>query len=144
MANASNYLESGILEHIFRQNTFSKPTAWLALTSAVPTDSDTGASIDEIPHLNTAYVRQVVTGNSTWSVPAQDGNGSGYITNLAVISFPTYTGATSVWVSGFAILDGSGDAAGNMLFWGSLSQAKLLGTSDQLSIATGSAFIRTN
>lgn len=144
MSNASNYLESGILEHLFRQGSLSKPTTWLALTSLVPSDTDTGATIDEIPHLNTAYLRQVVTGNATWSTPAQDGNGSGYITNTAVISFPTYTGAASVWVSGFAIVDNSGDAAGNVLFWGQLATSKFLSTSDSLSIATGQAYIRTN
>ena len=143
MPNASNYLESGILEHIFRQGTFSKPTAYIALTRAVPSDTNTGATIDEIPQtgvaLTTAYVRQIATGAAVWTVPADDGNGSGYITNATVITFPQYLGGSSIWCSGIAVTDNSGHLAGNLLFWGSLTVAKLLSSGDTLSIPTGSA-----
>ena len=50
MAALSDYLESGLLAHIFRGSTFSKPaTISIALTSGVPKDSDTGATIPELP-----------------------------------------------------------------------------------------------
>lgn len=50
MAALSDYLESGLLNHIFRGQTFTKPTTIaIALTSGVPLDSDNGSTIPELP-----------------------------------------------------------------------------------------------
>lgn len=50
MAALSDYLESGLLNHIFRNSTFSKPTSIaIALTSGVPIDSHNGTTIPELP-----------------------------------------------------------------------------------------------
>lgn len=62
MAALSDYLESGILTHIFLSGVFAKPTnVSVALTSGVPVDSDTGATIPELPSgingLSTGYAR---------------------------------------------------------------------------------------
>jgi len=81
MAALSDYLESGLLSHIFRGATFAKPTTIaLALTSGVPKDSDTGATIPELPSgvtkgatfVTTNYSRvnlgsPATTGNNTWN-----------------------------------------------------------------------------
>lgn len=50
MAALSDYLESGILNHLFRNTIFDKPTTIaIALTSGVPKDNDTGSTIPELP-----------------------------------------------------------------------------------------------
>lgn len=50
MAALSDYLESGLLSHIFRNTAFSRPaTISIALTSGVPKDSDNGSTILELP-----------------------------------------------------------------------------------------------
>lgn len=50
MAALSDYLESSLLSHIFRNAAFTRPsTIAIALTSGVPADSDTGATIPELP-----------------------------------------------------------------------------------------------
>jgi hypothetical protein len=50
MAALSDYLESGLLTHIFKGTSFVKPAeVAIALTSSVPLDSDTGVSIPELP-----------------------------------------------------------------------------------------------
>ena len=81
MAALSDYLESGLLSHIFRGSNFSKPsTIAIALTSGVPKDSDTGASIPELPSgvakgltfVTTNYARislgsPTSTGDSMWN-----------------------------------------------------------------------------
>ncbi|NDG29772.1 hypothetical protein EB118_06720 [bacterium] len=81
MAALSDYLESGILNHIFRNTTFSKPTTIsIALTSGVPKDNDTGATIPELPSgialgqnfVTTNYQRlnlgsPAATGTSIWA-----------------------------------------------------------------------------
>jgi hypothetical protein len=50
MAALSDYLESGLLSHLFRNTAFPRPaTIAIALTSGVPRDSDTGETILELP-----------------------------------------------------------------------------------------------
>ena len=50
MAALSDYLESQLLNHLFRSGTLDKPTKIaIALTSGVPLDSDTGATLPELP-----------------------------------------------------------------------------------------------
>ena len=50
MAALSDYLESGLLHHIFLGQAFEKPSGMvIALTSGVITDSMTGSTIPEIP-----------------------------------------------------------------------------------------------
>lgn len=50
MAALSDYLESGLLNHLFRSANLPKPSAIaVALTSEVPKDSDNGESLPELP-----------------------------------------------------------------------------------------------
>jgi hypothetical protein len=75
MAALSDYLESGVLNHIFRGSDFPKPSSIaIALTSDVATDSQNGSTIPELPTTNssisTGYAR-VDLGD-----PAADGNNS--------------------------------------------------------------------
>lgn len=86
MAALSDYLESGLLNHIFRNAAFSKPqTIAIALTSGVPVDTDTGATIPELPSgvemgenfVTTNYQRYNLgnpssVGNSVWSAVGVD------------------------------------------------------------------------
>jgi len=49
MAALSDYLESGILTHLFRSQSFPKPSnISIALTSSIPRDNDTGQTIPEL------------------------------------------------------------------------------------------------
>ena len=141
MPNFSNYGESGVLEHLFRQATLAKPLISIALTATVPTETGTGGNIDEVPH-DFGYARQIATGNTTWSAPAQDVGGSGFISNNSTITFGPNVGTDWGWVSGVAIVDATGDNSGNMLLWGSLQTAKLVSVGDTLSFSSGSLVIR--
>lgn len=141
MPNLSNYGESGVLEHLFRQATLAKPLISIALTATVPTETGTGGNIDEVPH-NFGYARQIATGNTVWSEPAQDAGGSGYIQNNSAITFGPNVTTDWGWVSGVAILDATGNDAGNMLMWGQLTTPKLVSVSDTLTFASGSIIIR--
>lgn len=81
MAALSDYLESQLLNHVFRNLSFVKPSnISIALTSGVPVDSDTGATIPELPSgiqrgnnfVSTNYQRVNLgspsgTGSSTWN-----------------------------------------------------------------------------
>lgn len=138
----NNYYESGILAHLFRDNSLAKPPVWLALCTASISDTDTGGSISEVPEGN-GYTRLAASGNSVWSVPAQDSNGSGYITNIVALSFGP---STSAWgtVTHIALLDASGDGAGNIIAKSSLRESKSFGVSDIGTFSTGSIIIGCN
>jgi hypothetical protein len=81
MAALSDYLESQLLNHIFRSGVFAKPSEIsIALTSGVCLDSDNGSNIPELPSgvsrgnnfVTTNYARinlgsPAATGDSMWS-----------------------------------------------------------------------------
>lgn len=81
MAALSDYLESQLLNHIFRGSNFPKPSSIaIALTSGVPLDNGDGSNIFELPSgvnsgnnfITTNYKRlslgdPLTSGNSVWS-----------------------------------------------------------------------------
>jgi len=74
MAALSDYLESQLLNHIFRDSTFDKPSnISIALCSGVPLDSDTGSTLPELPSgiggLDTRYRRYSLNepSDSSWN-----------------------------------------------------------------------------
>ena len=119
MAALSDYLESGILSHIFFGETFTPPTSLsVALTAAPPKDTDTGATIDELPsgafrglnHVSTNYSRinlgSSATGSGVWNLVGTDNttafqvnstvpNHSGYFYPL-YLSSPTAVGESTL------------------------------------------------
>ena len=139
MPHMTNFAETGVLNHIFRSPSFPKPsTLAVALTRAVPTDSQTGATIDEVPNSNGyARVNLGAPSDSLFSIPAQDGAGSGWITNLSAISFPAAT-ATWGWCSGISILDSATHGAGNAFYNGPLEEAQLIQNGTTFTIPSGS------
>ena len=73
MAALSDYLEGQLLNHLFRDESFPKPSeVAVALTSGVPLDSDTGETLPELPSgidgLDTRYRRKSLGSPSanTW------------------------------------------------------------------------------
>ena len=86
MAALSDYLESKLLNHLFRSTPFSKPSGIaIALTSAVPLDSDSGLTMPELPSgvskgstfVSTNYQRMnlgnpATTGDATWASVGTD------------------------------------------------------------------------
>ena len=109
MAALSHYLESGILNHIFRSASFDKPsTIAIALTSSVPLSSDDGTTIAELPQSvngqSTNYSRVEVgvpetDGDDLWSDSGED-TGSVYQvynneTNYSGYFYPLYLSDTN-------------------------------------------------
>lgn len=86
MAALSDYLESGLLSHLFRNTAFERPaTIAIALTSNVPLDSQSGATISELPSgvaagndfITTNYARvnlgdPAESGDLTWNTVGVD------------------------------------------------------------------------
>lgn len=132
MANASNYLESGLRDHIFRTASFSKPSVLaIALSSGTPQDTSTGASMLELAN-NNGYVRQTLNpSNANWSA---DDYVNGLTYNNTAITFPVFTGGDGGWVSGICITDSATYGAGNVIVWGSAVIPKYYAVNEQVVI----------
>jgi hypothetical protein len=92
MAALSDYLESGILSHIFKNQTFAKPsTIAIALTSGVPKDSDNGLTITELPsgflNSNSLFVS---TNYSRVNLGSPSSNGNSVWNNVGVDNITGY------------------------------------------------------
>ena len=142
MAALSDYLESGLLNHLFRGQSFTAPiNISIALTSGIPLDSDTGATIPEMSGLtgsaSTGYSRvnlgnPASTGPTTWShTDADFAGGSGSIKNSGQIVFNTALTDWG-WISGIAILDNAQEASGNLLMHAQLTNPRLIYTGDNV------------
>lgn len=109
---ASNYAEAALVDHILGKTSYTMPTAYVALCTAAPTDTDTGSTITESAY--TSYAR-VSTAGADWNAYA-----SGSADNANAITFPKCTGGTST-ITHFAIVDAS--SAGNLLLYGALDSS---------------------
>lgn len=120
MASKSDYLENKILDHNLGDGAYTSPTAYVALTTATPTDASTGASITEANY--TGYARLIINA-SDMSAAA-----SGSKTNSAALTFAACTAGSST-IIGFDIADNATTAAGNSLYWGTVT-SKVIDTSN--------------
>ena len=136
--NMSTYLQGQLVAHIFRTDSFTKPTVLaIALCSGIPTTASTGGTIPELPFAN-GYARTVLNPLDTnWAAITQV-NGSGNTNNSVAITFPAATPGAWPTVSGIAIIDTTAYGSGNMLFFGTLSTPKTPGVSDQFQINVAS------
>jgi hypothetical protein len=144
MPRMTNYLESGLIQHLFRTGSFTKPTVIaIALCSGAVVDTDTGALLTkELGGGGTpgsppgGYNRQTLNPlDANWDAITQV-NGSGLTSNTSTLTFGP---ATADWgtVSYVAVVDNSGYGSGNVLMYGQLQTAKTVGNGDSLQIAAG-------
>jgi len=129
MANATNYLENKLADHLFRAATFAKPTAlWVGLFTAAPSDAGGGTEVT-----GGSYARVNLAPSDTNWLATQGGtsgasSGTGGATgNAVVIAYPA---PTANWgtITHFAIFDAS--TAGNPLVWGALSVSRVVNNGD--------------
>lgn len=128
-AQASDYLENLIIDHVFRTRTFAKPAAlWLALYTAAPSDAGGGTEV-----VGGSYARvNLAPLDTNWAATqgGSSGNSSGTggaTANLVPIVFPA---PTANWgtVTHWAILDAN--AAGNVLIWDALTAPRTILSGD--------------
>lgn len=119
MGAMSDYLETALLNHVFRNTSYTSPTTvYVALYTSDPTDADTGTEVS-----GGAYERQA----ATFTDPTQVG-GKATIKNSSEIVFPV---ATANW--GTITHVGIRDAAtgGNLLYHGALTTPKIIEAGDR-------------
>ena len=125
MAQAGNWLEEGVLNYFFRNQSVAQPAnVFLALYINDPTDSDTGTEIN-----GTGYVRQQVTFNS----PTQAYD-KAVISNNQKIEFAV---AGSDWgvVSHWALR--TAQTGGNLLCRGSFSRVENVQVGNRFTVDSG-------
>lgn len=114
----SNYLETALLNHAFRNVVYTPPTTvYVALFNTLPAGDGTGGT--EVS--GGSYARQAITfGAPTGGSPAST-------TSSALVQFPT---ATASWgtINGAGIYDAP--TGGNLLEMGPLATPKTVGTGD--------------
>jgi hypothetical protein len=118
MAGFTDYLEEGLLNHIFGGTPFSQPTdIYVALLGSVPTDPTDDAGVAAAEITGTDYERQLV---SAWTV-STDVSGLTSAINDNPISFPTVPAGGWGTVAGFGIYDTSAVQTGSLLMFGEFS-----------------------
>jgi hypothetical protein len=133
MSAASNYLENKVLDHVLRNAAYTQPGALyigLFKNNAVA-NLEAGTLTDEVSTSGTAYARKAVTfGNAA----------SGSATNSATVTFDA---ATADWgtITAIGIMDGITVGAGNVLFYGNLTTAKLIENGDTLQFVSNNVTV---
>ena len=127
MTALSNYAENKILDHLFKNTSYTSPQAYIGYF----TDTITDASVPtEVSGNGYARVRiDTLMGSAS----------SGSITNTSAITFNAASGGDHGTIVAIAIFDAS--SGGNQLAYGSLSSSKTISDGDQLNIASSNLTI---
>jgi hypothetical protein len=130
MGSLSDYAENAFMNHLFG-SAYSRPaTVYLALCTADPTDSGTGASMNECANSG-SYARKAITFGAA---------GSRRITQSGAVTFDAATGAWGT-ITHYAILDSGTHGAGNLLAHGSFSSGFSVVSGNTPSVASGQIYI---
>lgn len=130
MSAFTDYAEGQIIGHMYRTLTWSKPTgAFFALYTAAPGEAGGGTEVT-----GGSYARvNLAPSDANWAAPV---SGDGHTENLNPI---TYAAPTANWGSVVATAQFDA-AAGNMLVYGSLAQAKTINNGDAAPSFPAGAF----
>lgn len=124
----TTYLENALINHVLRNTALSSPTTvYIGLYTVAPTDAGGGTEVT-----GGSYARQ----SAAFSAPV-----SGATSNSGSVTFPA---ASAPW--GTVVAMGIFDAlsGGNLLFYGTLSVSKVVGTGDQIAFANGTLTVTEN
>jgi hypothetical protein len=126
MSSFTDYLENKVLDYVFGSlATFSKPTVYIGLFSAAPSDTGGGTELSSTG----GYVR-VAAGSLTVS-----GTSPTLATNGAAIEWAAASANWSAAVTHLALFDAS--TAGNMLAWAPLTTSRTVNSGDVFRIPAG-------
>ena len=138
----SNYLESQVIQHIFRTSSYTKPSQiGIALCTVAPADTDTGTLTGKEVSNAGSYARVAVApSDSNWNNVT---GGNGTTSNASAI---TFTAASADWgtVTHVAICDNVTYGAGNLLFWGSLTGSKVVNNGDTFQFSSSQLSVQVD
>jgi len=109
MSDFSDYLENELLDHVFRNSSYSPPAAvYLGLYTAAPTDAGGGTQVT-----GGGYARQAITFGAA---------SGGAISNTSAVEF-TASGANFGTITHVGIFDAS--TSGNLLAWKAITSVTI-------------------
>lgn len=128
-AQASDYLENKIIDHLFRTATFAKPSGlWIGLFTAAPSDAGGGTEVSGGSYARVSYAPADANWYATQGGVSGNSSGtSGTTGNSIAITFPTPTGNWGT-VTHFGIFDAA--SGGNLLIWDALTIARTILSGD--------------
>ena len=134
MSSFSDYLETGVIQHVLRGVALSQPaTIYVALFTADPTDANVTANEVQAAAWP-AYARQDAAAGAAiatgWAAPS-----GGVTSNAKALTYPANNGAGSVTVTHVGLYDAI--TGGNLLFSAALPSSKTLSPGDVLAFAIG-------
>lgn len=129
MGSLSDYAETNVLDHLTGKTAYTKPTIYVGLCTAAPTDASTGATITEVANSNN-YSRKSTAG-ADWNAAS-----AGSVSNANAITFATPSGSWGT-ASHFVLIDSATYGAGNVIAWGALGSSMGIGANATVSFAAG-------
>lgn len=130
MAAKAETLSNALLDHVLSNTAYTSPAAvYVALYTVAPTATTSGTEV--LTAGGTLYDRQAVTFAAAASASTS---------NSGAVTFPV-AGASWGSVVAAAIVDDGTVGAGNILYFGNLSEAKSVGVGDQLNFAIGALLV---
>jgi hypothetical protein len=132
MGSFTDFLEDAFLDHVFNKVSYTPPAAvFVALATADPTDTATGASMSEVANSN-GYVRTAIT---LGAAAAQR------VTQSGAVTFPQASGGGWGTVTHWAIVSTASYGAGDVLAHGAFVASKLINAGNTPSIATTEIYV---
>lgn len=130
MGSKADYLENKILDHVLRNTAYTQAaTVYSALFTVIPSDSTGGT---EVTNASSGYTRVATTFSTAGATV------TGQTVNIGAVTFAT--AAAGYTVVGWGILDTSTVAAGNLLYWATVTTLALA-VNDQATFAVGGIVI---
>lgn len=130
MGSKANFLEDQMLDHVLRNEAYTAPaTVYSALYTVIPSDSTAGT---EVTNASSGYTRVATTFSTAGATV------TGQSVNIGAVTFPT--AAAAYTVVGWALLDTSTVAAGNILYWATVTTLAIA-INDQATAAIGGIVI---
>jgi len=124
MTALSTYAERKLLDHVFKNTSFTSPQAHIGLFTSDPTDSASGTEVS-----GNGYAR-IRIDNKMSSATASSDNSQ--ITNSSVITFAAADGGAFGTITHIGIFDAS--SSGNLLAHGALAASKVISDGDTFQI----------
>jgi hypothetical protein len=126
-------LSNALLDAVLRNVAYSSPAAvYAACFTAAPTATTAGTEVSDGG--GTLYARQAVTFGAA---------ASGSCSNSGAVTFPA-AGAAWGTVTSAGICSGSTVGVDDVLYFGNLSESKVVGIGDQLQFAIGALVVTEN
>ncbi|MEW5804692.1 MAG: hypothetical protein AB1847_21590 [bacterium] len=131
MGKLSIYARNKLLDHIFNVPYVPASNVYLCLCTADPTESGTGAAMNEYPDSN-GYARTAISFG-----PALNRR----ITQNADLTFPQTPGVFSPAITHWAICDNAAHGSGNMLAFGTVSPSFTSSAGEIPTVDSGDVYI---